>query len=92
MTCIENVWCPKSQKLVHKIEILKISGIDLTMRYIDSKRSNVMMWMEPNEKFQIYVIKFMWEVIYAYFYNWDRPLDLVLVMYDLIELIIKTLL
>ena len=39
------------------------------MRCIDSKRSNVMMGMEPNEKLQYYVIKFMWEVIYAYFYN-----------------------
>ena len=34
----------------------------------------------------------MWEVIYVHFYNWDRPLDLVLVMYDLIELIIEALL
>ena len=32
----------------------------------------------------------MWEVIYIHFYNWDRPLDLVPVMYDLIELIIET--
>ena len=56
-------------RLAHQIEILKISGIDLKIRYIDSKRSNVMMGMEPNEKLQYYVIKFMWEVIYAYFYN-----------------------
>ena len=35
---------------------------------------------------------FLWEVIYVHFYNWDRPLDLVLVVYDLIELIIETLL
>ena len=27
-TCIENVWCPKSQRLNLKIEISKISGID----------------------------------------------------------------
>ena len=33
----ENVWCPKSQRIVHQIEIPKISGIDLKMRYIDSK-------------------------------------------------------
>ena len=31
----------------------------------------------------------MWELIYVHFYNWDRPLDLVLVVYDLIELIIE---
>ena len=47
------------------------------------------MWMKPNEKFQNYVIKFMWEVKYAYFYNWDVPLFLVLIVYDLVELIIK---
>ena len=52
-----NVWCPKSQRLTHQIEISKISSIDLTMRCIDSKRSNDMMYMEPNEKLQGYVIK-----------------------------------
>ena len=31
----------------------------------------------------------MWEVIYAHFCNWDSPSDLVLVVYDLIELIIE---
>ena len=52
-----NVWCPKSQRLTHQIEISKISSIDLTMRCIDSKRSNDMMYMEANEKVQGYVIK-----------------------------------
>ena len=51
-----SVWCPKSQRLTYQIEISKILGIDLTMRCIDSKRSNDM-YMEPNEKFQSYVIK-----------------------------------
>ena len=31
----------------------------------------------------------MWEVIYVHFYNWDRSLDLVPVVYDLIKLIIE---
>ena len=44
--------------LAHQFEILKISGIDLTMRCFDSKRSNDMMYIEPNEKLQSYVIKF----------------------------------
>ena len=41
-----------------------------------------MLWIvkKPNEKFQ---------VIYVHFYKWDRPLDLVLVVYDFIELIIE---
>ena len=81
---------PKIQRLVHQIEMSKISSIDLTMGCNDSKRSNVMMWMEPNEKLQYYVIKFMWEVIYAYFYNWDKSFYLVLIVYVLVELIIET--
>ena len=32
----------------------------------------------------------MWKVIYTYFYNWDRSHDLVLIVYTLVELIIKT--
>ena len=59
----------KKPKASSSTEISKISGIDLTMRCIDSKRSNDMMYMEPNEKLQNYAIKFLWEVIYAYFYN-----------------------
>ena len=43
---------------VHQIEISKILGIDIKMRYIDSKRSNDMLCMKLNEKLQNYVIKF----------------------------------
>ena len=73
---------PKSQRLIHQIEISKISGIDLKMR------CNVLheaKWKASNICNQV-----LWEVIYVHFYNWDRPLDLVLVVYDLIELIIET--
>ena len=31
----------------------------------------------------------LWEVIYAYFYNWDRSHDLVQIVYALVELIIE---
>ena len=50
-----------------------------------------MLWFlkKPNEKLLIFVIIFLWEVIYVHFYNWDRPLDLVPAVYDLIELIIE---
>ena len=85
----ENVWCPKSQRLVHQIEISKISGIDLKMRCFDSKWSNVMNCKEAKWKASSYVMIFLWEVIYVHFYTWNRPLDLVLVVYDLIELIIE---
>ena len=43
---------------------------------------------KPNEKLLSCVI-ILWEVIYAHFYNRDNPLDLVLVVYNLIELIIE---
>ena len=56
----------KAKSLFYQIEISKISGINLQMRCSDSKWSNDMMCMKPNEKLQNYVIKFMWEVIYAY--------------------------
>ena len=49
---------PKKPKACSSIEISKISGIDLTMRCFNSKRSNVMMNIKPNEKLQSYVIKF----------------------------------
>ena len=55
-------------------------------------KNDQMLWFvqKPNEKLLRFVIIFLWEVIYAHFYNWDSPLDLVLVVYDLIELIIET--
>ena len=54
----ENVWCPKSERLAHQIEILKILGIDLKMRYINSKWSNVMNCKEAKWKASSYVIIF----------------------------------
>ena len=54
MTKIKIVCCPKNQRLTHQSEISKISGIDLTMRCVDSKRSNDMLFMESNEKLQRY--------------------------------------
>ena len=84
-----NLWCLKSQRLTLKIEISKISSIDLKMRCTILKWSKVMSWLKPKEILQNYVVIFLWEVIFVHFYNWDRPLDLVLVVYHLIELIIE---
>ena len=55
-------------------------------------KDDQMLWIvkKPNEKLQKYVIIFLWEVIYVHFYNWDKPLDLVLIVYDFIELFIET--
>ena len=41
------------------------------------------------KSFKDIVLKSMWEIIYAYFYNWDGSHYLVLVVYVLIELIIE---
>ena len=57
--------------------------------YYPKNDQKLWLMQKPNEKFISFVIILLWEVIYAHFYNWDCPLDLVLVVYDLIELIIK---
>ena len=44
----------KNQRLTHQNEISKISSIDLKIRCVDTNRSNVMLNMKPNEKFQRY--------------------------------------
>ena len=49
---------PKKPKACPSIEMSKFLGVNLTMRCYDSKMSNVMKNMEPNDKFQSYVIKF----------------------------------
>ena len=54
-------------------------------------KKDQMSWImqKPKEKLLNFLIILLWEIIYAHFYNWDRLLDFVLVVYDLIELIIK---
>ena len=59
----------KAKGLFIKLKYKKFQASISKMRCIDSKISNDMLCMKPNEKFQNYVIKFMWKVIYAYFYN-----------------------
>ena len=62
----------------------------ISKRDVLSKKDKILWFMQkPNEKLLSFVIILLWEVIYAHFYNWDSPLDLVLVVYDLIELIIE---
>ena len=54
-----------------------------------SKKDQMSWFMQkPNEKLLSCVI-ILWEVTYDHFYNWDRLLDFVSVVYDLIELIIE---
>ena len=58
-----------------------------------------MYWFNKIKWYDVYEAKWkasklcnqvMWEVIYAYFYNWDWSLFLVLIVYALVELIIET--
>ena len=63
----------------------------ISKRDLLSKKDQMLWFMKkPNEKLLSFVIILLWEVIYAHFYNWDCPLDLVLVVYNLIELIIES--
>ena len=63
----------------------------ISKRDVFIQKNDQMLWFvqKPNEKLLSFVIIFLWEVIYVHFYNWDKPLDLVPVVYDLIELIIE---
>ena len=48
------------------------------MRCIGKKDQMLWFVQKPNEKLLRFVIIFLWEVIYAHFYNWDSLLDLVI--------------
>ena len=79
----------KAKSLHSKLKYQKIQA--LITKWDVLFLNDQMLWIvkKPNEKLQRYVITSLWEVIYVHFYNWDRPLDLVLILYDLIELIIE---
>ena len=53
-------------------------------RDVLSKKDQLLWFMQkPHEKLLNFVIILLWEVIYVHFYNWDRSLDWVLVVYEL---------
>ena len=61
----------------------------ISKRDVLSKKDQMSWFMQkPNEKLLSCVI-ILWEVIYSHFYNWNRLLDFLSVVYDLIELIIE---
>ena len=63
----------------------------ISKRDVLSKNDQMLWFMQKsNEKLLSFVIILLWEFIYVHFYNWDSPLNLVLVAYDSIELIIET--
>ena len=58
----------KAKGLLIKLKYQKFQASILKRDLLIKKKPNDMMCMKPNEKFQNYVIKFIWEVIYAYLY------------------------
>ena len=63
----------------------------ISKRDVLSKNDQLLRFIQkPNKKFLSFVIILSWQVIYVHFYNWDRPLHFVLIVYILIELIIET--
>ena len=84
-----------AQKAKSSLSILKYQKFQALISKWDvlfKKWSNVMIYAKTKWTASKIVIIFLWEVIYVHFYNWDKPLDLVPVVYDLIALIIETLL
>ena len=79
-----------AQKAKGSLSILKYKKFQAPISKWDVLfKNDQMLWFmqKPNEKLLRFVITFLWEVIYVHFYNCDKPLDLVLIVYDLIELI-----
>ena len=82
-----------AQKAKGYLSMLKYQKfqVPISKRDVVSKKGpNVMIYAKAKWKASKFCNHSLWEVIYVHFYNWDRPLDLVLVAYDLIELIIET--
>ena len=79
----------KAKGLFIKLKYQKFQALISKMRCIVQKDQMLWFVQKPNEKLLRFVIVFLWEVIYVHFYNWDRPLDLVPIVYDFIELIIE---
>ena len=80
----------KAKGLFIKLKYKKFQASILKWDVLIKNDQMLLIVKKPNDKLQRYVFIFLWEVIYVHFYNWDRPLNLVLVVYDLIELIIET--
>ena len=87
--CIRMYGAQKAKGYLSMLKYQKFQVL-ISKRDVLSKNDQMLWFMQkPNEKFLWFVIILLWEVIYAHFYNWDSPLDFVLVVYDLIELNIK---
>ena len=99
-----SIWLGK-RKSDQKIKCMmpkksKACSSNWNIKNFKHRSQNEMYWFKKNQmiwciwsqmkRFKIIIIKFLWEVIYAYFYNWDGSHYLVLIVYALVELIIET--
>ena len=73
--------------------------INWNVKNFKHQSHNEMLWFKKIKCYEEYGAKWkasklcnqvLWEVIYAYFYNWDELHYLVLIVYGLVELIIET--
>ena len=87
--CIEMYGAQKDKGLFLILKYQKFQA-HLKMRCTVQKWSYVMNCKEAKWKVSKICIHFLVGGYLCSFYNWDRPLDLVPIVYDLIELIIKT--
>ena len=76
----------------------KVLLINWNVKNFKHQSHNEMLWFKRIKCYDEYGAKWeasklcnqvLWEVIYAYFYNWDRSHYLVLIVYGLVELIIE---
>ena len=79
----------KAKGLLIKLKYQKFQALISKRDVLIQKDQMIWCVWSQKEKLQNYVIKFMWDVIYAYFYNWDWSLFQMLIVYDLVELIIE---
>ena len=88
MTCNENVWGPKAKGLLSKLKYQKFQASILKRDVFFLNDQMLCIVWSQMKSFKL-CNKVLWEVIYAYFCNWDWLLYLVLIVYVLIELIIE---
>ena len=76
----------------------KVLLINWNVKNFKHQSHNEMLWFKKIKCYDEYGAKWetsklcnqvLWEVIYVYFYNWDRSHYLVLIVYGLVELIIE---
>ena len=98
-----NIWLGKRESDVYENYMMpkepKANSSNWNIKNFKHRSHNEMYWFKKIKWYDVYGAKWkasklcyqvLWEVIYAYFYNWDGSHYLVLIVYALVELIIET--